>query len=214
MCIHDSTLINHQYKGASSLVLRVISGLSCAQEFNKFNSNKKSQFIFWINFVNFEIGFYMKISDILSPDVIEVNLDVKDKTDSLKKVIDLAAHSNKILDLQKVTDTIFEREKLVSTGVGKGFAIPHGKTDAISDIVAAFITTKNPIDFDSIDGEPVRFIFLLVGKETLLNTHIKLLSRISRLMNKDEFRAKLLTAKTKEEVMKMFKDEEKNYFDI
>jgi PTS system fructose-specific IIC component len=156
----------------------------------------------------------MKISDILSPDVIEVNLDVKDKTDSLNKVIDLAAHSNKILDLQKVTNTIFEREKLVSTGVGKGFAIPHGKTDAISDIVAAFVTTKNPIDFDSIDGEPVRFIFLLVGKETLLNTHIKLLSRISRLMNKDEFRAKLLTAKTKEEVMKMFKDEEKNYFDI
>ena len=156
----------------------------------------------------------MKISDILSPDVIEVNLDVKDKEDSLKKIIDIASHSSKILDLQKVSDTIFEREKLVSTGVGKGFAIPHGKTDAISDIVAAFVITKAPIDFDSIDSEPVRFIFLLVGKETLLNTHIKLLSRISRLMNKDEFRSKLLTAKTKEEVLKMFKDEEQNYFDI
>lgn len=156
----------------------------------------------------------MKISDILSPDVIEVNLDVKDKEDSLNKIISLAAKSNKILDLKKVSETILEREKLVSTGVGKGFAIPHGKTDAISDIVAAFVVTKDPIDFDSIDGEPVRFIFLLVGKETLLNTHIKLLSRISRLMNKDEFRAKLLSAKSKEEVMKIFKDEEQNYFDI
>jgi PTS system fructose-specific IIC component len=156
----------------------------------------------------------MKISDILNPDVIEVNLDVKDKDDSLKKIIALAANSKKILDLNKVSETIMEREKLVSTGVGKGFAIPHGKTDAISDIVAAFVITKNPIDFDSIDGEPVRFIFLLVGKETLLNTHIKLLSRISRLMNKDEFRAKLLGAKTKEEVLKIFKDEEQNYFDI
>ena len=156
----------------------------------------------------------MKISDILSPDVIEVNLDVKDKEDSLKKIIDIASRSGKILDLQKVSDTIFEREKLVSTGVGKGFAIPHGKTDAISDIVASFVITKDPIDFDSIDGEPVRFIFLLVGKEALLNTHIKLLSRISRLMNKDEFRAKLLTARTKEELLKMFKDEEQNYFDI
>lgn len=156
----------------------------------------------------------MKISDILSRDVIEVNLDVADKEDSLKKIISLAAKSNKITDLQKVTDTIYEREKLVSTGVGKGFAIPHGKTDAISDIVAAFVITKNPVDFDSIDGEPVRFIFLLIGKETLLNTHIKLLSRISRLMNKDDFRVKLLQAKTREEVLEIFRQEEKNYFDI
>ena len=73
---------------------------------------------------------------------------------------------------------------------------------------------KNPIDFDSIDGEPVKFIFLLVGKETLLNTHIKLLSRISRLMNKDDFREKLTQATAKEEVLKIFKDEEQNYFDI
>lgn len=156
----------------------------------------------------------MKISDILSADVIDVNTEVKDKDDSLNKIIDLANRSGKILDLKKVTETIFEREKLVSTGVGKGFAIPHGKTDAITEIVAAFMITKDPIDFDSIDGEPVKFIFLLVGKETLLNTHIKLLSRISRLMNKDEFREKLLLAKTKDEVLKIFKDEEQNYFDI
>lgn len=156
----------------------------------------------------------MKISDILSLDVIELNLEAADKDDAIRKIIDIAARSNKILDLKKVTETIFEREKLVSTGVGKGFAIPHSKTDAISDIVAAFVITKNPIDFDSIDGEPVRFIFLLVGKETLLNTHIKLLSRISRLMNKEEFRQRLLEAKTKEEVLGIFKEEEKNYFDI
>ncbi len=156
----------------------------------------------------------MKISDILNADVIAVNMDVADKDDSLRKIIELAAKSGKILDIQKVTDIIFEREKMVSTGVGKGFAIPHGKTDAISDIVAAFVITKNPIDFDSIDGEPVRFIFLLVGKETLLNTHIKLLSRISRLMNKDDFREKLLQAKASDEVLSIFKEEEKNYFDI
>lgn len=156
----------------------------------------------------------MKISDILNADVIAVNMEAVDKEDSLKKVIALAASSKKILDIDKVSETINEREKLVSTGVGKGFAIPHGKTDAISDIVAAFAITKDPIDFDSIDGEPVRFIFLLVGKETLLNTHIKLLSRISRLMNKDEFRDKLLNAKTSEEVLNIFREEEKNYFDI
>lgn len=156
----------------------------------------------------------MKISDILSSDVIAVDMDVADKEDAIKKIIELSAKSNKILDIEKVTRTINEREKLVSTGVGKGFAIPHGKTDAISDVVAAFIVTREPIDFDSIDGEPVRFIFLLIGKENLLNTHIKLLSRISRLMNKDEFREALLEAKTSEEVLKIFQDEEKNYLDI
>ncbi len=156
----------------------------------------------------------MKISDILSTDVIAVNLETIDKEDAIKKVIDLGAKSNKILDIEKVSGTIFEREKLVSTGVGKGFAIPHGKTDSIEDVVAAFAITKDPIDFDSIDGEPVRFIFLLIGKENLLNTHIKLLSRISRLMNKDEFREKLLEAATPEEVLEIFKEEEKNYFDI
>jgi fructose-specific phosphotransferase system IIA component len=156
----------------------------------------------------------MKISDILSTDVIAVNLDTADKEDAIKKVIDLAAKSGKILDVAKVTNTIYEREKLVSTGVGKGFAIPHGKTDSISDVVAAFAITKEPIDFDSIDGEPVRYIFLLIGKENLLNTHIKLLSRISRLMNKDEFRERLLDAANPEEVLAIFKEEEKNYFDI
>jgi fructose-specific phosphotransferase system IIA component len=156
----------------------------------------------------------MKISDILNTDVIAVNMPVTDKENSIKKIIELAAKSNKITDLNKVSQTIFEREKLVSTGVGKGFAIPHGKTDAISDVVAAFAITKEPIDFDSIDGEPVRYIFLLIGKENLLNTHIKLLSRISRLMNKDEFREKLLDAKNSEDVLNIFREEEKNYFDI
>ena len=156
----------------------------------------------------------MKISDILSADVIAVEVDVADKDDAIKKIIDLSVKSGKILDVEKASRTIFEREKLVSTGVGKGFAIPHGKTDAISDVVAAFIITKGPVDFDSIDGEPVRFIFLLIGKENLLNTHIKLLSRISRLMNKDEFREALLEAKSSDEVLKIFRDEEKNYFDI
>ncbi len=156
----------------------------------------------------------MKISDILSTDVIAVDLDTADKDDAIRKIIELASKSGKILDKEKVSHTIFEREKLVSTGVGKGFAIPHGKTDSISDVVAAFAITKEPIDFDSIDGEPVRFIFLLIGKENLLNTHIKLLSRISRLMNKDEFREKLLDAKSPAEVLEIFKEEEKNYFDI
>lgn len=156
----------------------------------------------------------MKVSDILTEANIEINLHAADKNDSINKLIDLASKTGNILDLESIRKCVFEREKLVSTGVGKGFAIPHGKSDDIKDIVASFAVLKDPIDFDSIDGEKVRFIFLLVGKDSMLNIHIKLLSRISRLMNKDEFREKLLTAQSKAEVLKMFKDEELNYIDI
>ncbi|MDD5362166.1 MAG: PTS sugar transporter subunit IIA [Ignavibacteria bacterium] len=156
----------------------------------------------------------MKVSDILTEQIIEINLSAKDKNEAINKMIDLADNSGNILDLESVRNCVFEREKLVSTGVGKGFAIPHGKSDDIKDIIAAFAIMKEPIEFDSIDGEPVRFIFLLVGKDSMLNMHIKLLSRISRLMNKDEFRERLLSALSKEEVLKMFKEEEQSYLDI
>jgi len=156
----------------------------------------------------------MKISDILSEKIIKTDMECTDKDDAINKIIDLASNSGLMLDVEKVRECVFEREKLVSTGVGKGFAIPHGKTDEIKDIVAAFAVLKDPIDFDSIDLEPVKFIFLIVGKESLLNAHIKLLSRISRLMNKDDFREKLEEAKSSEEVLKLFKEEEQIYFDV
>jgi fructose-specific phosphotransferase system IIA component len=156
----------------------------------------------------------MKISDILNEKIISVDIEATDKDDAINKMIDLAAKSNLMLNIDKVRHCVFERERLVSTGVGKGFAIPHGKTDEIKDIVAAFAILKNPIDFDSIDVEPVKFIFLIVGKESLLNAHIKLLSRISRLMNKESFRDKLAEAKSSGEVLTLFQNEEQTYFDM
>lgn len=156
----------------------------------------------------------MKISDILTGDLIEVNLSVTDKEDAINKMIDIAQRSGKIIDIDEVRKSVFDREKLVSTGVGKGFAIPHSKTDNITDVIAAFAVLKDPIDFESIDNEPVKFIFLLIGKDSLLNIHIKLLSRISRLMNNDAFREKLQQADTKEKILNLFKEEEKSYIDL
>ncbi|MBP9192000.1 MAG: PTS sugar transporter subunit IIA [Ignavibacteria bacterium] len=155
----------------------------------------------------------MKISEILNEKVISVGLECTDKDDAINKMVDLASNSGLMTDINKVRECVIEREKLVSTGVGKGFAIPHGKTDEIKGIVAAFAVLKEPVDFDSIDLEPVQFVFLIVGKESLLNAHIKLLSRISRLMNKDEFREKLEEAKTPQEVLKIFTEEEANSFE-
>jgi fructose-specific phosphotransferase system IIA component len=155
----------------------------------------------------------MRISDILDETVVRVNLKGKTKDEIINQMIAIVTHSNKITDIEKVREAIFEREKIMSTGVGNGFAIPHGKTDAVLDIVAAFAITEDPIDYDSLDEQPVRLIFLLVGKDSMVGPHIKLLSRISRLMNKEEFRTKLLSAATEKEVIEIFKSEESTYFE-
>jgi fructose PTS system EIIBC or EIIC component len=155
----------------------------------------------------------MKISDILDESLVKTNLPGKTKDEIISQMVDLVGTSKKVLDKEKVKEAIFEREKIMSTGVGNGFAIPHGKTDAVSDIVAAFAITAEPIDYQSLDEQPVRLVFLLVGKDSMVGPHIKLLSRISRLMNKEEFRKKLLTAASSKEVLEIFRAEEATYFD-
>jgi len=144
---------------------------------------------------------------------VKTNLPGKTKDEIISEMVDLVGTSKKVLDKEKVKEAIFEREKIMSTGVGNGFAIPHGKTDAVSDIVAAFAITAEPIDYQSLDEQPVRLVFLLVGKDSMVGPHIKLLSRISRLMNKEEFRKKLLTAASSKEVLEIFRAEEATYFD-
>ena len=155
----------------------------------------------------------MRISDILDESVVRVNVKGNSKDEIINQMIAVVTDSNKITDIEKVREAIFDREKIMSTGVGNGFAIPHGKTDAVLDIVAAFGITEQPIDYDSLDEQPVRLIFLLVGKDSMVGPHIKLLSRISRLMNKEDFRKKLLDAKTSKEVIEIFKSEEAQYFE-
>jgi fructose-specific phosphotransferase system IIA component len=155
----------------------------------------------------------MKISDILTEETVKTALPGDSKDEILDAMIDLIATSPKVLDKAKVRQAIFEREKIMSTGVGNGFAIPHGKTDAVSDIVAGFAVTASPIDYQSLDEKPVQLVFLLVGKDSMVGPHIKLLSRISRLMNKEDFRNRLLKVRTSKELLNLFKQEEATYFE-
>ena len=156
----------------------------------------------------------MKIGDILTEEMVVTQLQGATKNEIIDAMIDLVARSPKVVDKQKVRDAIFEREEIMSTGVGNGFAIPHGKTDAVTDIVAAFAVTAEPIDYQSLDEKPVRLVFLLVGKDNMVGPHIKLLSRISRLMNKEEFRNRLIELTTSQEILETFKKEEATYFDV
>jgi|UniRef100_A0A832DIE6 fructose-specific phosphotransferase system IIA component len=156
----------------------------------------------------------MKVSEILSKEFIIAELNSTDKESAINELIDLFHNDHRVDDIEKVRQAVLDREKIMSTGVGKGFAIPHGKTDSVKEIIAAFGRKKDGIEYDALDGNPVNLIFLLVGRDTMISAHIKLLSRVSRMMNKDDFRLRLLNAETSEEIMNVFLEEEKSYLEI
>lgn len=156
----------------------------------------------------------MKVSELLKPEFVIPELKGETKVDAINELIDLFKKDNRVDDIEKVRSAVLDREKIMSTGVGKGFAIPHGKTNAVKEIVGAFGKVKKGIDYDALDGNPVQLIFLLVGKDNLISTHIKLLSRISRLMNKDDFRQRLVEANDAVEIIKLFTEEEEHFLEL
>jgi fructose-specific phosphotransferase system IIA component len=156
----------------------------------------------------------MKVCELLNTKNILTEFKSEKKNDVINELVDLLKVDERVVDLEEIRKCVFEREEKMSTGVGKGFAIPHGKTNSVDDILAAFGKSEKPIEYNSLDGEPVHLVFLLIGKETLLAKHIKLLSRISRLMNNEEFRKKLVDAESKESILKIFEEEEQSYSDV
>jgi len=155
----------------------------------------------------------MKICEILKIERIIPSMKSADKESAIKELVYSFQDDPRVKDIDAVYQAVIEREKIMSTGVGKGFAIPHAKTNAVNEIIAAFGKLEQPIDFQSLDDQPVKLIFLLVGKENLVGPHIKLLSRLSRMMNLDEFRENLANANTAEEIYSLFENEEKQYFE-
>lgn len=136
------------------------------------------------------------------------------KAESLAYLTSLLDNTGLVKDRAKVQAVISEREQIMSTGIGKGFAFPHAKTDAVADTAAALITLREPIDYQSLDNQPVSIIFMLVGKENSVGTHLRLLSRVSRLMSHDEFRHRLLHAANADEVIDLIADEEEQRLDV
>ncbi|MDZ4744819.1 MAG: PTS sugar transporter subunit IIA [bacterium] len=146
----------------------------------------------------------LRLSDILDPACIRLGMEANDKTQALSALVDVLANSERVRDLTEVRRVILEREKLMSTGIGLGIALPHGKTNGVDSSVAALATLKSPIDFDSIDDKPVSIILMLVGTEGNVGMHLRLLSRISRMIGSDAFRTSLANATTAEAVMELF----------
>lgn len=156
----------------------------------------------------------MRVCDVLSPTSVAVHCSMNTKREALQYMIELLSQRGVITDVEKVGSLIFEREKIMSTGVGKGFAFPHAKTDAVQKPAGALIILEHPIEFQSLDNQPVSIIFMLLGQENAVGAHLRLLSRISRLMNNDEFRQRLLDAATSLEVLELIEEEETQKLDV
>lgn len=154
----------------------------------------------------------MNIYTLLDESTILANLEIENKKELLNELIELLKPEVSNEQLNEIRKAVFEREDIMSTGVGKGLAIPHGKAKNIEKNYASFALLKEPVAYESVDEEPVRIVFLLVGPDSKNNIHIKLLSRISRLMNSSEFRNKLMKCESASEIHKVFKDEEEKYF--
>ncbi len=148
------------------------------------------------------------IHELLSPGTVSVQMKGATKSEILDKMLGLLADHPNVNDFEGVRRAVLGREKVMSTGVGKGLALPHAKTSAVDGIAAAFATTEIPIEYGSIDNLPVRLLFLMVSTEGAKTQHIKILSRISRLMNEEKFRLRLQEANSSEEIIKLFQEGE------
>lgn len=153
----------------------------------------------------------MKISEILNKDLLIPNLQSKNKKGVLEELAGVLVAQGKLPDLEKVVEVLLDREKLGSTGIGDGIAIPHGKIKDLGGVVASFGRSREGVDFESIDQKPTHLFFLLVAPENSAGIHLKALARISRLLKDPNFRKRLMEAESQKELFQIISEEDAQY---
>lgn len=156
----------------------------------------------------------MRLSEILREDTIKVPLAGREKYEIIEELVDLLARTDKIRDREQVLQAVCDREAVMSTGVGDGVAIPHGKSEGAPNIVVALGIAENPVDFEAVDDKPVSLVWLLVGPPGKTGSHLKALSRISRLMHNEQLRQELSAARSPDEAMETLLREEENLIPV
>ena len=152
----------------------------------------------------------MKIMDFLRERAISVSLEAKDKEGVIREMVHLLVKGGELKppEEEKIVPVLLARESLGSTGIGQGVGIPHGKSNAVRQLVGAFGISRHGVDFDSLDGEPAHLFFLLVAPEDSAGPHLKALARISRLLKDRYFRESLREAKDEKQVIRIIQQED------
>lgn len=150
----------------------------------------------------------MNLLDILTPECIKAPLAATDKKGVIDELVDVLAAAGRVAQPGALKDAVWTREQTRTTGIGHGLAIPHGKCVGMSSLAMAIGKPAEPMDFEAIDGQPVRLIVLLASPPDRTSDHIQALARISRLMTMDEFRSRIYQAKSAEEIYTLLKAQE------
>jgi PTS system nitrogen regulatory IIA component len=153
----------------------------------------------------------MKILDILLRDAVIVDLRATAKREALEEICAAVAAAEPAADRGKLIEVLTERERLQSTGIGEGVAIPHGKVPGLPRLIAAFAKSKGGVDFDSVDGQKTHLFFLLVMPDNAGGQHLKALARISRSLRDPAFRRAVEAAGTRDEVLRAIEHEDAKF---
>lgn len=129
---------------------------------------------------------------------IRVPLRCRGKTELIRELVEVLARAGDVEEPDDVARAVLEREEVLSTGVGRGIAVPHAQCASVEELHVACGRTAGPVDFDSLDGEPVRLLFLLVAPRTSAGRHVQLLREISRVMGREEVRRSLVETESAE----------------
>jgi PTS system nitrogen regulatory IIA component len=153
----------------------------------------------------------MNITDILGKESIVAELTARDKKSVLEELVAVLFDHGRVRDKEKAVQVLLERERLGSTGIGDGIAIPHGKLKEIKNIICSFGRTSAGIDFQSIDEKPAHLFFLLLAPEDSASEHLQALARLSRLLKDDHLRKRLLEADSQEDIYRIITEEDAQY---
>lgn len=153
----------------------------------------------------------MHITEIFKKQFIIEDLKARSKRGVLTELSDLFALGSAKVDTKQMVDVLMEREKLGSTGIGDGIAIPHGKLKGLETLLLSFGRSREGVDFESIDGKPVHLFFLLMAPESSTGQHLKALAKISRMLKDERFRSELLSASSAEALFKAITEKDETY---
>jgi fructose-specific phosphotransferase system IIA component len=150
----------------------------------------------------------LNLMDILSPDAILAPLRATDKKGVIDELVDVLASGGKVADPRALKEAVWTREQMRTTGIGAGLAIPHGKSPGMPGLAMAIGKPASAMDFEAIDGQPVRLIVLLASPPDRTSDHIQALARISRLMTMEDFRERIYAAATAAEIYELLRSRE------
>jgi PTS system nitrogen regulatory IIA component len=153
----------------------------------------------------------MNIGDILSEDCVVSGLAGRTKAEVIDELAGVVASNHPELDKRRLVQALEDRERLNSTALGDGIAIPHGKLPNVKRVIAAFGRHRSGVDFQSIDGKPTHLFFLLVAPEDSAGAHLKALARISRLLKDEGFRQRLMGAADAHALYEIIRGEDARY---